>query len=101
MIRSCESSTSLRMTARENWFLRQAIRQSGNCLHQVVVDHHHCKQHEEHERGLIDAFFDVYADVAAHEAFNQQEQDHSAVENGNWQQVEDSEVEADRDSEAH
>src|SRR5271157_3580630 len=86
-----------------NWeyALGQSIRQPGNRLHQIVVDDHHGEQHEEDECGLIDAFLDGQADVAAHEPFDQQEHDHSAIENGNGQQVEDAEVQADGGGQLH
>ena len=52
-------------------------------------------KHQEHERRLVDALFDVHADIAPHQAFDQQEQNHAAVQNRNRQQVEDAQVQAD------
>ena len=74
---------------------RQPLRQSWQSLHQVVVDDHREEEDQEDERGLVDAFFNPNADVAPHDAFDDQQQDDSAVEDGNRQQVEDAEVQAD------
>src|SRR6266852_8497609 len=74
--------------------LRQPVHQSGQGLHQVVIDDHDGEQHQENKRRLVDAFFDAQADVAPHEAFDEEEQDDAAIENGNGQQVKDAEVEA-------
>ncbi len=50
--------------------LRQPVSQPRNCLHQVVVNYHHRKQHEEHERSLIDPLLDAHADIATHQTFD-------------------------------
>src|SRR6266852_774725 len=63
-------------------------------VHQSVIDDHDGEQHQENKRRLVDAFFDAQADVAPHEAFDEEEQDDAAIENGNGQQVKDAEVEA-------
>jgi len=75
--------------------LRQPIHEPGKSLHQIVVNDHDGEQHKENECGLIDALFDAQADVAPHEAFDEEEQDDAAIENGDGQQVKDAEVEAD------
>src|SRR5579862_4524530 len=86
---------------RETLILRQALHHSGQGFGQVVVDDHDCEQYEEDEGGLVDAFFDLQADVAAHHAFDEKQQDYAAVEDGNGKQVEDAEVQADRGGESH
>src|SRR5437868_8959446 len=78
--------------------LWQPLRQARQGLYQIVVDHHYREQYQEDERCLVDALFDAQAYVAADQAFNQQQQDYSSIENRNWQQVEDAEVEADGSS---
>src|SRR5580692_460091 len=84
-----------------NWSLRQSLHHSRQSLRQVVVDHHHREQHEEDERCLVDSFFNLQADVAAHDAFDEQQQDYAAIEDGNRQQVEDAKIQADRGGQRH
>ena len=70
----------------------------GQCdgnLDDVVVDDHDGEEDQEDEGGLVDAFFDVQADVAAHQAFDEEQEDYAAVHDGDGQEVEDAEVEAD------
>src|SRR5580658_1384126 len=70
-------------------------------LRQVVVDDHDGEQHQEDERGLVDALFDAQADVAPHESFDEKEQDHAAIHNWDRQQVKDAEVQADPGGQFH
>src|SRR5271166_824506 len=53
------------------------------------------KEQDEHKGGLVDALLEDRIDVAAQEAFDEQEEDHAAVEDGEGKQVEDAEIEAD------
>ena len=71
---------------RRGWYphLRQSLHHSGQGFGQVVVDNHYCEQHQKHECGLVDALFNLQADIAAHQAFDEQQQDYPAVEDGNW-----------------
>src|SRR5215469_4816288 len=64
-------------------------------LGDVVIDHRHREQHQEYECRLVDALFDLQADVAPHQALNQQQQNHAAVEDRDRQQVKDAKVQAD------
>src|SRR5580704_14091352 len=81
--------------------IQSSLSANSRNLDQVVEDDHGGKQHQENKCRLIDPLFDVHADVAAHKALDQQEQDYSAVEDGNRQQVEDAEIQADGRSQAH
>ena len=61
-----------------------------------VVEHDEGEERDQHhEGGLVDAFLHVDADVAAHHALNQQQQDQSAIQDRKRHQVQDAEVEAD------
>ena len=74
---------------------RQSLRQSRHGFHDVVVDHDHREQHQEDERSLVDPLLDPDADVAPQNPFDDQHQDHAAIQNRNRQQVEDAKVQAD------
>ena len=50
---------------------------------------------------MINSLLDAQADVAAYQAFNEQQQNDAAVEDGDGQQIKDAEVQADRGREAH
>jgi hypothetical protein len=51
-------------------FLRQLLRDG---LHDIVVDNHGREQHQKHEGRLVNAFFDVQADVAPHQALDEEQ----------------------------
>jgi len=51
--------------------LRQSVHQPRQRLHQIVVDDHYGEEHQENECGLVHAFFDAQAYVAAHQAFDE------------------------------
>src|SRR5216684_77487 len=68
---------------------------SRQSLGYVVEDDDRGKQHQKDEGRLIDAFLDLLFDVAPHDAFDQQHEHQSAIENRNREQVEDRQVEAD------
>ena len=53
------------------------------------------EEHQEYERGLVDALFDSQADLFLHQAFDEEQEDYSAVEDGDRQQVKDAEIQAD------
>ena len=61
----------------------------------VVEDDHDGEDEDADEGYLVDALFDLLIDVAAHDGLDEQEEDHSAVEDGEGQQVHDAEVDAD------
>ena len=61
----------------------------------VVEDDHGGEDDEADEGNLVDALLDLLVEVAAHDAFDDEEENHAAVENGDGQQVEDGEVEGD------
>src|ERR1700692_2201699 len=73
------------------WF---AVRKEAQ-LRDIVGDHQDCEDEQENEGGLINALLEVLIQIAAHHAFNQQEENYSAIEDGNRQQVEYSQVDAD------
>src|SRR5215472_8228301 len=62
----------------------------------VVVDHNGGKQHEEHKGSLVDALLDLLFDVAAYYHFDQQHQHEAAIENGDGEQIEESQLQADQ-----
>src|SRR6266404_5607316 len=64
-------------------------------LHDVVIDHHHRKQHEEDECDLIEAFLDSQADIFLRQGFDEQQENYTAVKDRNRQQVENPQIEAD------
>src|SRR3981081_3512936 len=53
--------------------LRQSLHHSWQGFCQVVIDHHDREQNQEHECGLVDALFDLQADVAPHDAFDEEQ----------------------------
>ena len=65
-------------------------------LGEVVVDDDDREQHQENERRLIDQFFDLALDVAAHDAFDHDQQDQAAIEDGNRQEIEDAKIQTDK-----
>src|SRR5271165_3658349 len=75
--------------------LRQSLRQPRYRLHDVVIDHYHGEQHQKHKRRLVYPLLDLYADISADDSFDDQHQDHPAIENRYWQQVEDAEIQTD------
>jgi hypothetical protein len=54
-------------------------------LDYIVVDHHHGKQHQKYKRRLVNPFLDVQADVSSHQAFQEQQQDHTTIKDRDWQ----------------
>src|SRR5208283_4302062 len=64
----------------------------------VVIDQHHEKEHQEDEGRLVDALFDGQADFLLHQGLDEEEQDDAAVQDGNGQQVDDTQVQADSGS---
>src|ERR1039458_4918947 len=80
--------------AAQNNLSRLQMSEEGQ-LGEVVEDDEGKKRDEYGKGSLVDALLDVDADVAAEGAFDQQQQNHAAVQNGEGQQVEDAEVEAD------
>src|SRR5262249_23574400 len=65
-------------------------------LQDVIVknDDHH--QQQERHADLNDSFLDPQAQVASHHKFDQKQQHHSAVENRYREQVDETEIQADR-----
>ncbi len=43
---------------------------AGQHFSHVVIDHHHREQHQKHECGLVNPFFDPQADVPADKALH-------------------------------
>src|SRR5438876_12206949 len=76
--------------------LRQSLHHTRKRLGQIVINHHYREQYQEDERRLINPLLDVQADIAAHQALHEQQQNDTAVEDGNGQQVKDAEVQTDR-----
>src|SRR5216684_1924288 len=66
----------------------------------VVVDDHGSKQHEKHKCGLVDTFLNLQADVATHDAFDEEEQDYAAVHDGDGQEIKDPKIQADHGGDA-
>ena len=64
-------------------------------LGDVVEEDEEGEQDDADEGYLVDDFLELLIDVAAHDAFNDEEEDHAAVEQGEGHQVEDAEVERD------
>ena len=64
-------------------------------LHDVVVDDEDGEEHQGGEADLRDALLELDAQVAADGAFDQQQHDNAAVEHGDREQVEDTEVQTD------
>src|SRR5579871_328351 len=62
---------------------------------QVVEDDHDGEDQDADEGYLVDALFELLIEIAAKDAFDQEEQDHAAVEDRDRQKVEDAEVQAD------
>ncbi len=81
--------------------LRQSLHHTRKRLGQIVINHHYREQYQEDERRLINPLLDVQADIAAHQALHEQQQNDTAVEDGNGQQVKDAKVQADRGCQAH
>jgi hypothetical protein len=78
---------SLRIT------LRNALQSTGNLVsRQVVVEDEDGEHDEADERELVDTLFDLLVQVAAHKAFDGEEKDHAAVEDGDRKQVEDAQL---------
>src|SRR5258706_545839 len=71
---------------------RDLLRQD---LRDVVVDHENHDDHQEHEADLDHGFLLPQIEIAAQEHFDQQQQDHAAVEDRDGEQIEDREVQAD------
>ena len=67
---------------------------SGPGFRKVVVDDDGCKQDQKNKGHLVDTFFYFLLDIAAHDAFNQQHQHQSAIENRNGEKIEDGEIDA-------
>src|SRR5579862_8183655 len=88
-------ATSLRMTAVSTIELRKSSGEARQGFGNVVVNHHHREQHQEHKSCLIDTLFDSDTDIAAHEAFNQKQQNYATIQNGDGKKVEDAEIQAD------
>src|SRR5438874_11350351 len=72
--------------------LRQPLRYG---LGDIVVNHHCREQNQKHERSLIDAFFDLEADIAAHQAFDEKQQNHAAIHDRDGQQIKDPKIKTD------
>ncbi len=64
-------------------------------LGDVVEDVEEGEEDDADEGYLVDDFLELLVDVAAHDAFYDEEEDHAAVEQGEGHQVEDAEVEGD------
>ncbi len=64
-------------------------------LGDVVEDYEEGEQDDADEGYLVDDFLELLIDIAAHDAFYEEEEDHAAVEQGEGHQVEDAEVEGD------
>src|SRR5438270_6794143 len=62
----------------------------------VVKDDHGRKKDNEYESDLTNALFDLTLDVATKSALDKEQQDQTAVQDGNRQQVEDAQIEADQ-----
>ena len=61
-----------------------------------VVEHDEDEEQHDHDEGyLVHAFLQLLIEVAAERAFDEQEKDGAAIENGEREQVQDAEVEAD------
>src|SRR5215469_2401285 len=87
---NCASKTHNRY-----WRLRKPLHHSRQRFRKIVVYHHGGEQYEKHKRGLINPFFDLQADVAANDALDEKEQDHTTIEYRNGQEIENAEIEAD------
>src|ERR1700679_1556335 len=64
-------------------------------LGDVVEENKECKEDDADEGYLVDDLFELLVDVAAHDAFHDEEKNHAAVEQREGHQVEDAEVERD------
>ena len=61
-----------------------------------VVEDDHCGEDQETDEGyLVDALLELLIEIAAHHAFDEEEEDHASVEDRDGQEVEDAEVKAD------
>ena len=87
---NCASKTDNRY-----WRLRKPLHHSRQRFRKIVVYHHGGEQYEKHKCGLINPFFDLQADVAANDALDEKEQDHTTIEYRNGQEIENAEIEAD------
>src|ERR1017187_8125854 len=64
-------------------------------LDDVVADDEGGKHPDADEGGLEDVLLDLHGEVAAEEALDQQQKDHSAVEDGERQQIDHAQVDGD------
>jgi len=64
-------------------------------LGDVVEEDEEGEEDDADEGYLVDELFELLVDVAAHDAFDEEEEDHAAVEWGDGQEIEDAEVERD------
>lgn len=64
-------------------------------LADVAEDDEEGEQDDADEGHLVDDFFELLIDVATHDAFDDEEEDHAAVEQGEGHKVEDAKVERD------
>ena len=69
-------------------------------LGDVVEEDEEGKEDDADEGHLVDDFLELLVDVAAHDAFDDEEEDHAAVEQGEGHEVEDAELEGDEADEA-
>jgi hypothetical protein len=64
-------------------------------LGDVVEDDEEHEEDDADEGDLVDEVFEALIDVAAHDAFDGEEEDHAAIERGKGEEVEDAELEGD------
>src|SRR6185437_13300631 len=64
-------------------------------LGDVVEDDESGEDQETDERDLVNALFELLIDVTADDAFNDKEEDHAAVQDGDGQKIEDAQIERD------
>src|ERR1035438_783874 len=69
--------------------------QPGQRLDQVVVYDHHREEYQEDKCRLVDALFYRQANLLLHQALDEEQQDHAAIQDGDGQQVHDAEGQAD------
>lgn len=61
----------------------------------VVVDDESGEEDDADEGNLVDAFLELLVDVSAQDAFDDEKENHAAVQNGDRHEIEDAQVDAD------
>src|SRR5690348_10446351 len=93
-IRRQSNRLALRVKTSGKWRERAPLRMNREQAHDVVVHDVGEQDQEKDEADLDEALFERQAEIAAANAFHGEQQNVSAIENRNRQQVEDAQIQA-------